>query len=99
MLSLFRAELPIDTLALVSSKARGLFLGLGSTLFTLGIPAAIVAVILWASGDMRDVAHRFLGHVRKREDEQAYALTTRNMQQTIPSLGWASYVDVTIPHV
>jgi hypothetical protein len=58
-----------------------------------GLTGAIVALILVLSADIREVTHRFLGHVRARRDAEAYAMLTARMRSAVPPSSISSDLD------
>jgi hypothetical protein len=69
-----------------------------SVLGVVGVGGAIVGVILYASTNMRDATHRFLGHLRAHHDAEAYAMTSADFQARVPLAAFTAYVDQNAPH-
>ena len=66
---------------------------------TCALGGAIFAGVMWMSADMREVTHQFLGHVRARRYDAAYAMTSGRLRASVSAEAFPSWIDRRAPAV
>lgn len=90
---------PSDPPVAPPNPKKILMIVLGSIVAAAALGGAITGLILWLTADMREVTHRFLGHVRAGRDDLAYPMLSEGLRARVSPATFDSYVSRRAPRL